>query len=55
MQNSAMLDITNNGLDIIIFDPKEILGIIDLSSLGYYKIKQGTLQILQIQKSRHLV
>ena len=39
-----MLDITNNGLDTIIFDPKEMLGIIDLRSLGYYKIKQGTLQ-----------
>ena len=39
-----MLDITNNGLDTIIFDPKEILGVIDLRSLGYYKIKQDTLQ-----------
>ena len=26
-QNSVMLDITNNGLDTIIFDPKEMLGI----------------------------
>ena len=43
-QNLAMLDITNNGLDTIIFDPKEVLGIIDLTSLWYYKIKQGTLQ-----------
>ena len=43
-QNSATLDITNNGLDTIIFDPKEMLAIIDLRSLGYYKIKQGTLQ-----------
>ena len=39
-----MLAITNNGLDTIIFDPKEMLGIIDLISFGYYKIKQGTLQ-----------
>ena len=30
--------------DTIIFKPEEILGIIDLRSLGYYKIKQGTLQ-----------
>ena len=44
MQNFAMLDITNNGLDTIILDPKEMLEIIDLRSLGYYKIKQGTLQ-----------
>ena len=44
MQNLAMLDITNNGLDTIILDPKEMLGIIDLRSLGYCKIKQGILQ-----------
>ena len=30
--------------DTIIFKPEEMLGIIDLRSLGYYKIKQGTLQ-----------
>ena len=26
------------------FHPKEILGVIDLRSLGYYKIMQGVLQ-----------
>ena len=44
MQNSATLDITNSGLDTIIFDPKEMLGILDLRSIGYYKIKQGILE-----------
>ena len=39
-----MLDTTNNGLVTITFDQKKMLGIIDLRSLGYYKIKQGTLQ-----------
>ena len=39
-----MLNITNNGLDTIILNPKKMLGIIDLRSLGYYKIKQGTFQ-----------
>ena len=39
-----MLDIINNGLDMIIFGPKEVLGILDLRFLGYYKIKQGILQ-----------
>ena len=39
MQNSAMLDITNNGLDTIIFFPEEVLGTLDLRSLGYYKTK----------------
>ena len=41
--NLATLDVTNNGSDTIIFDSKEVLRIIDLRSLGYYKIKQGTL------------
>ena len=44
MHNAAMLDIVNNGPDTIIFKPEEILGILDLRSLGYYKIKQGILQ-----------
>ena len=39
--NSAMLDITNNGLHTIIFGPEDVLGILNLRSLGYYKIKQG--------------
>ena len=52
IQNSATLDITNNALDTIIFGLEEVLGILDLRSLGYYKIKQGILQkinqVLQI-------
>ena len=44
MQNLGILDITNSGLDTIIFDPKEMLGILDLRSLCYYRIKQGILQ-----------
>ena len=42
--NSATLDITNSGLDTIIFDPNKVLGILDLRSLGYCKIQQGILQ-----------
>ena len=34
----------NKGKDTIIPRPEEMLGIIDLRSLGYYKIKQGILQ-----------
>ena len=34
----------NNGTETIIFKPEEMIGIVDLSSLGYYKIKQGILQ-----------
>ena len=40
----AGLDIANNGTNTIIFKPEEMSGILDLRSLGYYKIKQGILQ-----------
>ena len=39
-----MLDITNNTRETVIFDRKTSIGILDLRSLGYYKIKQGVLQ-----------
>ena len=29
---------------MIVFGPEEVLGILDLRSLGYYKIKQDILQ-----------
>ena len=38
------LDVTNSFLETVIFSPKEMLGILDLRSIGYYKIKQGILQ-----------
>ena len=44
IQNKAMLDITNNMRETLIFDRKTMMGILDLRSLGYYKIKQGVLQ-----------
>ena len=43
MQNAAILDIANNGTETMIFEPEEMLGIVDLRSLGYYKIKQSIL------------
>ena len=39
-----MLDITNSNSETLILNPKEAIGILDLRSLGYYKIKQGVLQ-----------
>ena len=42
--NKAVLDILNKGKDTMIFKPEEMIGIVDLRSLGYYKIKQGILQ-----------
>ena len=44
IRNKAMLDITKNSWETIIFDKKASIGILDLRSLGYYKIKQGVLQ-----------
>ena len=44
MCNKAVLDIVNKGKDTMIFKPEEVIGIIDLRSLGYNKIKQGILQ-----------
>ena len=43
-QNKAVLDIRNAGKDTMILNPKEMIGIVDIRSLGYYKIKQGILQ-----------
>ena len=34
----------NKGRDTMILRPEEMIGIIDLRSLGHYKIKQGILQ-----------
>ena len=42
--NRAILDIMNKGKDTMILRPEEMIGIIDLRSLGYYKMKQGILQ-----------
>ena len=42
--NKAILDIVNKGKDTMIFKPEEMIGIIDLRLLGYFKIKQGILQ-----------
>ena len=44
LRNGASLDVTNNTQEMVIFEPKQILSILDLRSLGYYKIKQGMLQ-----------
>ena len=42
--NRAILDIVNKGKDTMIFKPEEMIGVIDLRLLGYYKIEQGILQ-----------
>ena len=44
IRNRAMFKVTNNTHETVNFDSKEMLGIVDLRSLGYYKIKHGILQ-----------
>ena len=44
IRNCASLDVTNNTQETVIPDANQTLGILDLRSLGYYKIKQGVLQ-----------
>ena len=50
--NRAISDTMNKGKDTMILRPEEMIGIIDLRSLGYYKIKQNITtkceQVLQI-------
>ena len=42
--NKAILDIKNKGKDTLVLRQEEMIGIVDIRSLGYYKIKQGILQ-----------
>ena len=44
IRNKAIFKVTNSTHKAVTFLPKEILNVIDLRSLGYYKIKQGVLQ-----------
>ena len=44
VRNSDTLDVLNRCLETVIFKIKEMLGILDLRSIGYYKIKHGVLQ-----------
>ena len=44
IRNRAMFEVTNDTHETVTSDPTQMLGIIDLRSLGYYKIKQGVLQ-----------
>ena len=39
IQNLGTLDVTKSSLETVIFDPKEMLGILDLRLMGCYKIK----------------
>ena len=44
LRNTTVLDITNSNSETLILNPEEAIGILDLRSLGYCKIKEGVLQ-----------
>ena len=44
IRNRATLKGTNSTQEKSTFNPEYVVGIVDLRSLGYYKIKQGVLQ-----------
>ena len=44
VQNMVILDMMNSISEILILNPKDALGVLDLRSFGSYKIKQGLLQ-----------
>ena len=44
IRNRATLKVTSSTQEKVTFNPEHVVGIVDLRSLGYYKIKQGVLQ-----------
>ena len=44
IRNRTTLKVTNNMQETVMFDPTEMIGILDLRSLGYHKIKQDVLE-----------
>ena len=43
VRNKANLKITHTN-DVVMFDREDMIGILDIRSLGYYKVKQDVLQ-----------
>ena len=41
IRNRAMLKVTNGTQEKVTFNPTDMVGIVDLRSLVYYKVKQG--------------
>ena len=44
IRNKVVLKITNNTHETVTFRQTEMIGVVDLRSLGFYKIKQEILQ-----------
>ena len=51
IRNRVMFTVTNSTHETVTFNPTQMLGIIDLRSLGYYKIKQ---EVLQTELKSHI-
>ena len=49
VRNSATLDVINRYLGTVIVNPKEMLEVLDLRSIGYNKIKCGTCPIMYVE------
>ena len=44
VRNKAILRITNNTHDVVVFNRQDMIGILDIRSLGYDKVKPDVLQ-----------
>ena len=44
IRNRVTLKVTNSTQEKVTFDPADMVGVVDLRSLEYYKVKQGVLQ-----------
>ena len=44
VRNLATYNVTNSSFKAVIFNPKGMPGVLDLRSIGYYKIRHGVLQ-----------
>ena len=53
IRNQVMLKVTNTTQEKVTFDHTDMVEVVDLRSLGYYKVKQGVLQ-QNLSKLYHL-
>ena len=57
-RKKAFYEVTNDSMQVIVLDPKGAVAILDIRSLGYYKIQQGVLQKMLSKyysfESRHI-
>ena len=44
IRNRATLKVTDSTQEKVTFNPTDMVGVVDLRALGYYKVKQGVLQ-----------